>query len=59
MGITHHDSKAKKHTHLSPLPEFSLGNLTTHDEILVQRQQLRVRQQNPFSQSKIRRCVLS
>lgn len=59
MDITHHDNQAQKHTHLSPLPEFSLGNLTTHDEVLVQRQQLWVCQKNPLSQSKIRRCVLS
>lgn len=46
-------------THLSPFPKFRLGNLTTHDEFLVQRQQLRIRQQNPLPQSKFRRRVLS
>lgn len=56
----HHITTAKqKHTHLSAIPEFSLCDLTAQDELFVQRQQLWVGQQDPLSQSKIGRCVLS
>lgn len=57
--ISRRATRKKKATHFSPVPEFSFCNLTSHDEFLVQRQQLWVRQQNSLSQSKIRRRVLS
>lgn len=54
-----HQIAKQKHTHLSAIPEFSLCDLTAQDELFVQRQQLWVGQQDPLSQSKIGRCVLS